>query len=183
MSQPMPGGRRRIDRVLADDFLADLGSLDVDELRARRAEADQEETDLSFLRRMLQGRMDLLISEQRRRETGEEPPSLVDRLTAALADDTPRSTTGSGRHQETDPSRLGEYRRSPERLAGHVAFSDPVSLSDDALSAALTRLRQQEEEVSGLRRRVQAVADLLHSELGRRVADGAVAAQDLLPGS
>jgi hypothetical protein len=151
MSQPMPGGRRRIDRVLADDFCVDLAGLDVDEVRGRRAEADQEETDLSFMRRMLQGRMDLLVAEQRRRAAGEELPPLVDRLTAALASDGPRVTTGSGRHQE--------------------------------IVAALARLRTQEEETSELRRRVQAVADTLHAELGRRVAEGTVAAQDLIPGS
>jgi hypothetical protein len=183
MSQPMPGGRRRIDRVLADDFCVDLAGLDVDEVRGRRAEADQEETDLSFMRRMLQGRMDLLVAEQRRRAAGEELPPLVDRLTAALASDGPRVTTGSGRHQEMDPSRLGEYRRTPERLAGTIAFSDPSSLSDEAIVAALARLRTQEEETSELRRRVQAVADTLHAELGRRVAEGTVAAQDLIPGS
>ena len=60
---PHPQGRRRIDRVLADDFATDLSSLDLDEVRARRREAEQEKADLSYVRRMLQGRMDILRAE------------------------------------------------------------------------------------------------------------------------
>ena len=52
----MSGGRRRIDKVLADDFIADLEKIDIGDLRERRLEAEQEEADLSYVRRMLQGR-------------------------------------------------------------------------------------------------------------------------------
>ena len=169
MSQPIPGGRRRVDRVLGEDFLTGLSDLDMGELRHRRADADQEETDLSFLRRMLQGRIDLLVGEIDRRDRGEPAPSLQDRLTAAMGGEE-RSTRGSGRYLDNEPSRLGEYRRAAERLAGTVAFSDPASLSDEALAAAVQRLRTQEAEVSDLRRKVQTVADVLHEEMGRRMA-------------
>ena len=40
---PMPGGRRRIDRVLADDFLTAIGDIPLAEVRERRHEAEQEE--------------------------------------------------------------------------------------------------------------------------------------------
>ena len=158
-----------MDRVLGEDFLTGLSDLDLGELRHRRADADQEETDLSFVRRMLQGRIDLLAGEIERRERGEAAPGLNERLAAAMGGEE-RSTRGSGRHLGTDPSRLGEYRRTAERLAGTVAFSDPAALSDEALAAAVQRLRAQEAEVSDLRRKVQAVADVLHEEMGRRMA-------------
>ena len=61
------GGRRRIDHVLGEGFLDGLRELPVDQLRARRGEAEQEETDLSFARRLLHGRLDLLRAEQERR--------------------------------------------------------------------------------------------------------------------
>jgi hypothetical protein len=47
-----PGGRRRIDRVLGPGYLSGLGDLPLKVLRERRDEAAQEETDLSYLRRL-----------------------------------------------------------------------------------------------------------------------------------
>jgi CheY-like chemotaxis protein len=55
------GGQRRIDRVLDPGFVAGVGQLDLAELHARREEA--EEADISFLRRLLQGRLDILRAE------------------------------------------------------------------------------------------------------------------------
>src|ERR1700712_3065259 len=54
------GGNRRIDKVLAEDYLAGLAELPLAEVRALRDEAGQEETDLSYLRRLLQGRIDIV---------------------------------------------------------------------------------------------------------------------------
>ena len=65
--QPQDGGRRPIDRVLAPGYPDDLSELSPEELRDRRHEAEQEEVDLSYARRLLQGRLDLLRSEQDRR--------------------------------------------------------------------------------------------------------------------
>ena len=66
-TESLPGGRRPIDRVLADGFADDLTGLSLEELRERRHLAEQEEVDLSFARRLLQGRLDLLRSEQQQR--------------------------------------------------------------------------------------------------------------------
>ena len=59
-----PGGRRRIDRVLGAGFSTGLGELGLAEVRARRDDAAQEETDLSYLRRLLHARIDLVRAEQ-----------------------------------------------------------------------------------------------------------------------
>ena len=70
MTEYLEGGRRRVDRVLAPEFAGDVDRLDDDELGRRRAEAEQEETDLSYARRLLQGRLDLLRAETDRRASG-----------------------------------------------------------------------------------------------------------------
>ena len=105
MTGPIAGGRRRIDRVLADDFLADVENADLDRLRELRHEADQEDADLSYIRRLLQGRIDIVDAELRRRAPGGEDISIVDQLAQILADDT-RSTRGVGRHLNVEPSRV-----------------------------------------------------------------------------
>src|SRR4051794_5522737 len=64
MSEFMAGGRRRVDRGLAPHFLVGVSELGLDEIRSRRADAEQEEGDLSYARRLLQGRLDILRAEQ-----------------------------------------------------------------------------------------------------------------------
>ena len=52
--------RRRIDRILDDEFLAGFESADLDSIRELRQMTDEVETELSYYRRLLHGRMDLL---------------------------------------------------------------------------------------------------------------------------
>ena len=59
--------RRRIDLALDPEFIADLETVDVAELRERRQLLDILDTELSYYRRILHGRMDLLDFELRRR--------------------------------------------------------------------------------------------------------------------
>ena len=84
MSEPMSGGRRRVDRVLGEGFLDGLGEMTLQEVRQRRFDAEQEDADLSYIRRLLQGRMDIIRAEQQRRATasGDADP-LVDQLAQA----------------------------------------------------------------------------------------------------
>src|SRR4051794_33221542 len=112
-----PGGNRRIDRVLGADFLARLGEASLDELRTMRAEAEQEETDLSYLRRLLQGRMDILKAGVARRSGDGSGRGRIALLPGILADDfSPDSPHGAGRHAVADPSRADMHRRHVEAL-------------------------------------------------------------------
>ena len=180
MTEYMPGGRRRVDRVLAPDFVAGLEGLDLEEIRARRAEADQEETDLSYARRLLQGRIDILRAEQAARH-GDGPLSghprtdaeIAKALAAVLADDR-REDHGLGRHTVSAPSRVGEHRREAERAVADVGGSASDDLSDDDLAAAIAKLAEIEGRVSRVRREVQGVVDALTAEIARRYAAGGV---------
>lgn len=174
-----PGGRRRIDRVLADDYTSDLETLELTTLRERRDEAAQEETDLSYLRRLLHARIDIVRAEQQRRSSGGET-SIVDQLATILADNALGPATGSGRHQPLQPTRAGEYRRRAESLVGNADLSDVSSLPDDKLSETLDTLREQESAVSGRRREVQAVVDAFNAEIARRYAQGSASVDELL---
>ena len=178
MSSPMPGGRRRVDRVLAPGYAEDLAGLPLDEVRARRREAEQEEADLSFLRRMLHGRMDIVKAEQARRASdGSE--SVVDHLAEILADPS-RSTRGLGRHLSVEPSRVDEHRRIVEQAISDSFISDVSSRSDTELAEALVTLQDHEREVSGVRVRVQQVADAFSGEIARRYKDGSASVDELL---
>ncbi|HEX6935316.1 MAG TPA: aerial mycelium formation protein [Actinomycetes bacterium] len=174
---PHPQGRRRIDRVLADDFATDLSSLDLDEVRARRREAEQEEADLSYVRRMLQGRMDILRAELARRSAGGD--KIVEHLSQVLADSA-RSDHGLGRFLRVEPSRVDEHRRLVEQVIADVGVSDVEHRSDEELREALGRLEGFERGISEDRRRVQQVMDTLTTEVAARYKSGAASVDDLL---
>jgi hypothetical protein len=181
MTSAMPGGHRRIDRVLEESFVADLESLDFAELRARRREAEQEEADLSYVRRMLQGRMDILRAELSRRSGGQgSEQSVIDHLSEILSDRGGRDDHGSGRFLTVEPSRVDEHRRAVEQVIADLGISDVEGHSDDEIRAALTRVEEFERNVSEDRRQVQQVMDALTGELTRRYRTGAASVEDLL---
>nr|WP_208407181.1 aerial mycelium formation protein [Amycolatopsis granulosa] len=173
-----PGGRRRIDRVLDPTFVRGLAELSLEQLRARRDEAAQEETDLSYLRRLLHARIDIVRAEQERRRSGGS--SIVDQLAAILSDNALRPARGSGRHQQLEPSRAGEYRRQAEALVGNADLTDVGALSDAKLAGTLEDYRGEEESVSRRRREVQDVVDQLNAEIAARYARGSANVDDLL---
>jgi hypothetical protein len=187
-------GHRRIDRVLAPDYLADLPAQPMETLRARRKEAEQEETDLSYLRRLLQGRIDILRAELARRSgdsvaaaeaslsAGGDDASLVERLTSILTDDEDATPThGLGRHIAVEPSRADSHRRHVEALIADVDLSDVTGHSDQSLREVLGSLQDEERKVSQQRRAVQAVMDACTAEIGRRYRDGDADVEGLLP--
>jgi len=179
MIEVRPGGRRRIDRVLAVGFDEGLAGLPLAEVRSRRDEAAQEETDLSYLRRMLHARIDIVRAEQRRRSESDSPP-LVAELARILASNAVGPAPGSGRHQAMAPSRVEAHRRHVEALISDVDLSDVGSLSAEQLDDALAAYRAEEESLSQRRHQVQRVMDRLNAEIGARYARGDASVDDLL---
>ncbi|MGX7823969.1 RsiG family protein [Actinokineospora sp. 24-640] len=178
MIEVRPGGRRRIDRVLAPDYVADLERLDLGEVRARRDDAAQEETDLSYLRRLLHARIDIVRAELRRRASG--GASIVDQLATILADNAVGPAMGSGRHQNMEPSRAEAHRRHVEALVSDADLSDVANLPDERLALALHTYEDEEASVSTRRREVQVVMDLLNEQIAGRYRSGTASVDDLL---
>jgi len=177
VSDPLPGGRRRIDRVLAADYLDDLESLDLDTVRALRQEALQEEAEASYVRRLLHGRMDIVRAELVRRAHGASG-RVLDKLAEILADE--GLPNGPHRHVTVESTRVGEHRREIEQMLGDVDLADVTSRTDAELQAALERFVADEERVSRSRRALQQVVDSCNAEIARRYRDGEADVADLL---
>jgi hypothetical protein len=174
------GGHRRIDHVLDHDYLVGLGGLPLADLRSRREDADQEETDLSYLRRLLQARLDLVVAEQERRASGAGMPTdVVAYLSRVLADDRVPSR-GSGRHTTHEPSRAGDSRRYVEQLVSDELLTTLTETPDADLEEARAVLARGEAEISAQRHAVQEVLDALTAEVGRRYRDGEASVDTLL---
>ncbi|WP_433266301.1 aerial mycelium formation protein [Actinosynnema sp. CS-041913] len=178
MIEVRPGGRRRIDRVLAPDYTEGVERLPLAEVRALRDEAAQEETDLSYLRRLLHARIDIVRAEQARRTDGGS--AVVDQLATILASNAVGPATGLGRYQTQEPSRAEAHRRHVEALVSDVDLSDVSSLSDDKLDLALRTFVNEEASVSGRRREVQVVVDRLNAEIAGRYQSGSASVDELL---
>lgn len=176
-----PGGHRRIDRVLADGYLDGLAAMPLAEVRELRDEAEQEEADLSYLRRMLQGRVDIIKAELSRRngDLGDSG-SIIDQLPRILADE--RSPArGLGRHTVIEPSRVDEHRRLVERLVGDSDLSALAGRTADQLEATLARFGDHERQISEQRHAVQGVLDACAHEITRRYREGEADVSALLP--
>ena len=174
-----PAGNRRIDRVLSADYLKGLSARSLEEVRAMRADAEQEEVDLSYLRRLLQGRVDILRAELARR-AGTSTSSLVEDLPKILADDGRGGARGMGRHAALEPSRADAHRRYVETLVADVELSDVAALPVEELERALGLFEREERDVSDQRRRVQQVMDACTAEIARRYRDGEADVSQLL---
>lgn len=179
MIEVRPGGRRRIDRVLDPAYTEGLTEHPLDEVRRRRDEAAQEETDLSYLRRLLHARIDIVRAEQRRRAEGGSV-AVVEQLVTILSANAVGPATGHGRYSTVEPSRAEAHRRHVEALVSDVDLSDVGALSDERLAVALTTYQAEETSVSARRREVQAVMDTLNAEIAGRYQAGRASVDELL---
>lgn len=161
-------GHRRIDRIRDPAFVEDLEALSLEELRARRDECLAEREYLSFLRRLLQGRAEILRAELERRSGGGGDGSLVERLAEILAGEAQGPARGEAVRVSIPEEEVLLARRRIERLVTDAAISDPSALDDERLAEVADRLVAEEREISRVRSEVIAVLDRLQGELKRR---------------
>ena len=162
------GGNRRIDHVLSEGFAGGLEDLSVTELRERRDLARGELEYQSLLRRLIQGRRDILKAERERRIEGKPPGSLIEQLSTILAD----APSGPGRggviSVAIPEEELSMARRRVERLVSDATLSNATELPDEDLEEALVALGEEEGQISETRSSVIQVFDRLQDELKRR---------------
>src|ERR1700730_4751752 len=84
-------------RVLDTAYLADLEARSVDELRSMHSECLELETEVSYVRRLTQARIDIIEAELERRATGGSLEDLINALPQILSDPGPRATPASSR--------------------------------------------------------------------------------------
>lgn len=158
---------RRLDQVLDPAYILHLTDLPVDEIRHRRHVAELEETDLSYLRRLIQGRIDIVKAELSRRNPSHRDRDIISHLADILAAD--EEVTSSSRFIALiEPSRVGSRRRQAEALIADPRFAEIESRNTAELEEFLGLLGHHEREVSDQRKAVQGVIDACVGELARR---------------
>ena len=162
---------RRIDRVLSDSFLAGIDDQSVDELHAMERESLEIETEISYVRRLAQGRIDILEAERDRRAAGGSLGDLIAALPKILADEGGHSDQANTRAQPMlAPSGSIEWNRGLERLVSDATLVNLPNLSDAELQATLGQLRELEKDLSTRRRALHAVIDSITHAVAERLA-------------
>jgi hypothetical protein len=167
----MADQHRRIDRVLAPDYLADLSSRSDADVREMRRECAELETEYSYLRRLSQARIEILDAERDRRSRGAPLSELIEALPRILADKGAPSPADPARVRvptQLVPTKLDGYSRGLERLVEDDTLANLPTLTDDELEESLEQLRILEREVSDIRRSLHGAIDTLGSELAGR---------------
>lgn len=152
-------------------------ALGLPELRALRRDAQRDEADLSYVRRLLQGRIDILRAELARRTDPEAP--VVDRLSEILAD-APSRRSASARHVTLGTPQSEEFRLLAAEMLADVELSDLDARTDAELHEAMARLVRYEQQVSRRRQQLQRTADDSSAEITRRYREGEAQVDDLL---
>ncbi|WP_328538032.1 RsiG family protein [Streptomyces sp. NBC_00344] len=155
----------------------DIGALRLPELRSLRRDAQSDEADLSYVRRMLHGRIDILRAELSRRAGPDSP--VVERLSEILAD-LPSSHRSSARHVTLSPPRSEENRKLAADMLAEVELSDLGARTDEELHTGMGRLVRHEQQVSRRRQHLQRTADDCSAEIARRYREGEAQVDDLL---
>ncbi|MFZ1488314.1 MAG: hypothetical protein WAS51_00085 [Ilumatobacteraceae bacterium] len=148
----------------------DPTELALDDLKAERAALQAEEDAVSFVRRVAQGRLDLVRAESRRRD-GEGDAELSGELTAILGR---QVAAGSARPPRPTVLPADDHLlRELDSLCAELGFEDLAALDDAGLARLAEGISGFERDRSGERHELFERIDALTAELVRRYRDGA----------
>ncbi|MGD0439814.1 MAG: hypothetical protein ABSB52_04220 [Acidimicrobiales bacterium] len=195
--------QKDIDQLLEPELTSDLENVPVDELRTRRDACQRAEVALSYVRRLLQGELDIVAAELEARTRGVRGDTgrLLEDLPAILAGTNtiapmqshahePRLTMAGVAEGWTEQSELALEELVVEVLAAEVKGDEtrqPVlpganlgAFGDEELRSLGGLLRSAETSVSMRRRRLHDQIDQLQSTIVERYKVGAADPDSLL---
>jgi hypothetical protein len=173
----------QLDRILGPEYLGDLERRPMTDVRAMRSECQEIETGLSYLRRLVQGRLDIVGAEQQRRREGLEAgdlAQLISQLPEILSDRT--KTPGFGRlPQLLAPGEVDAdlTARLDTIMSGHDVETLP-DLDAPQLVELHDALETLERDISDTRRHLFDRIDALQAEITRRYRTGEASVESLL---
>lgn len=168
--------------LLDAGYLGDLTARTIDDVRQMRSACQSVETGLSLLRRLVQGRLDIIGIELARRAEGADPgdlPDLIARLPEVLSDRT--HAPGVGRLPQVMTGEMPpELEAELDAIVATVSIADLPECPDDALRAMASQLEELEQRVSSHRQALFDRIDSLQAEITRRYRTGEASIDSLL---
>lgn len=166
--------RRLVERIVEPSFLEALEDKPMDELRRMREEVREAENELSFERRLCQGRIDILSAELESR-TGNARSDLVDRLPEILGAEAIPHTDAKLPSRAPDfsiPRNADVHRRRVEEIVGEQTLARLSQIDVDEIKQIIGSLGEHEKSVSSRRRAIHGVMDAIQAEIVRRYTSG-----------
>ena len=164
-----------IDRVAHPTYLDGLLEEPLEAVRAKRQECQDIENSLSYVRRLLHGRLDIVRGEVERRAGGAEPADLDDiiaRLPELLAEGS-RSDGLPRPPQDLKPDTMAEGLVDELDAAFPVSVMGAVpEMSSDQLAELADGLANHERTISQGRNQLHDIIDRLQDEIIRRYRSG-----------
>jgi len=179
----MPSLQDDLARLLTDDYLAGVEGLPLDEIRRMRTECQEAEGSLSYLRRLIHGRLDIVHAFLERPEGG-DPPDL-----ASLVDDLPGILAGTGRPagpgrnpllHAPDSDEMSDLTAELDGILGADEIGRLSGLDEVKLRELAAGLGELERRVSSERRGLHERIDVLQAELVERHKTGRASVDGLL---
>ena len=143
--------------------LPDLSTLSDDELQTRIRTLELEEESISFRRRVLHGRIDILRAEN------------VARLRAQVSDEGKLPEPGEALHDRSIFEGTGDLPEEHEL----EPLPDLATLADAELREMIHALEREEDDISLRRRFLQGQIDILRAARYERVRSGTLDVSDL----
>jgi hypothetical protein len=160
--------RQRSARVLDPAYVEGLDATSIEDLHTKHAECVELETEVSYVRRLTQARIDIIEAEVQRRASGGSLEDLISRLPEILADPGPRGNPASSHLPlQLAPEQDSEWAPDLERFDGVLA--NLPTLTDAELSEATEGLKTLERNVSDQRRELFGVIDRLDAALAAQL--------------
>jgi hypothetical protein len=173
-----------LQRLLAKDLLPDVTAVPLDDLRHLRVECSTAEGDVSFVRRVAQGRLDIVGHEVRRRSGASDTAPEMNGILFNLPDILTLGSSGAPAARMLaiqSPGVLAQALLGElEQAAAASELTAPERLDDDRLGTLLEDLRSFEVELSTNRRRLHERIDTIQGEIARRYRDGEASIDSLL---
>jgi hypothetical protein len=179
----MPSYKDDLDRILTSAYLDDISSRSLSEIRAMRTECQEAEQALSYLRKLIQGRLDIVHTYL------EHPGSDALRDLGALVNDLPGILSSSHR-RPAGPGHLPmllapdteeeDLTVELDAILGADEIGTLADLDLDQLNSVAGQLEVIERRVSAERRALHERIDTLQAELVDRHKTGRASVDGLL---
>ena len=156
----------------------DPAALSLLDLRAERDALRKHEDAVSFVRRLAQGRVDLVTAVRRHKADGTGEVSVAEIVRSGVG---PAPSTGSARPpRDTEVSADHPLLTEFDALCDQLGFDNMADLDDAGLQALESGLKAFETNQSDIRRQLFDRIDALTAELVRRYRDGDASVDTLL---
>jgi hypothetical protein len=173
---------RNLDRVFDPSFTDGVDTWTMEHLRTARTDVQTLEDAISMLRRLVQGRLDIIGSELQARTMHDADRTLIDSLVESLADRSNNHAVGGRFLLPVSPGEaqtVWAIGRADAAMNG-VDIAEVESLDDETLHNVADSLHSLERTVSDERKQLHELLDRLQGEIVRRYRSGEATVEGLL---